>query len=60
MLFSFSHKDMSWDKAEKNSLSQLSLSLSYFSFLSMHEAVGETVLPNSFSKAAQLYIESCS
>jgi len=35
-------------------------SLTHFSLSSMHEAVGEAVLPNSFSKTAQLHLESCS
>jgi hypothetical protein len=35
---------MSWDEAEKSSLSQLSL----ISLLSMHEPIGEAVLPNIF------------
>jgi hypothetical protein len=34
-------------------------SLSHFSLVSMHEAVGETVLRNIFSKTAQLHLESC-
>jgi len=46
---------MSWDEAEKSSLLQLSPT-----FLStMHEIVGEAILPNNFSKTAQLHLESC-
>ena len=48
---------MSWDEAEKVAYPS---SLPHFSLLSMHEAVGEAVLPNSFSKIAQLHLESCS
>jgi len=33
-------------------------SLPHFSFPSMHEAVDETVLPNSFSKTAHLHYKA--
>jgi hypothetical protein len=35
-------------------------SLSLISLSSMHEPVGEAILPNSFFKTAQLHLESCS
>jgi hypothetical protein len=35
-------------------------SFPHFSLSSMHEAIGEAVLPNNFSKTAQLHLESCS
>jgi hypothetical protein len=36
-------------------------SLPHFSLLSMHEAIGEAVLPNIFfSKTVQLHLKSCS
>jgi hypothetical protein len=38
----------------------LILALSLISLSAMHEVVDETVLPNSFSKTAQLHLESCS
>jgi hypothetical protein len=41
---------MSWDEAKKNSLLQLSLSL--ISLSTIHEVVGEAILPNSFFKTA--------
>jgi len=41
---------------EKSSL----LHLSHFSLSIMHEVVGEAILPNTFSKTAQLHLESCS
>jgi len=56
----FSHKDTSSDEAEKNSLLQLSLCFSHFSFSSIHKAVGEAILLNAFSKTAQLHLQSCS
>ena len=28
--------------------------------LTIHEVVGETILPNTFSKTTQLHLESCS
>jgi hypothetical protein len=40
-------------KLKKSSLLQLSLS-------SMQEVVGEAILPNTFSKIAQLHLKSCS
>jgi len=46
---------MSWDETEKVAYTS---SLPYFSLSSMHEAVGEAVLPNSFSKTIQLHLES--
>jgi len=53
LFFSFSHKSMSCGEDEKSSLSQLSPA-----FLSpiKHEAVGEAVLLNSFSKTVQLHL----
>ena len=46
---------MSWDEAEKSSLSLFSFL--FFSFI--HACVaGEAVLPNNFIKTAQLYLES--
>jgi len=56
LFFSSSHKDISWDEAEKSSL--LQLSLSHFSLSTMHEVVCEAILPNTFSKTAQLHKES--
>jgi hypothetical protein len=49
--FFFSRKEM--DEAVL-ALSLISL------FLSMHEAVGGSVLSNNLFKTAQLYLESCS
>jgi hypothetical protein len=46
LFFSYSQKDMSWDEAEKVAYFS---SLPHFSLSSMHEAVGEAVLPNNFS-----------
>jgi len=57
LFFSPSHKNMSWDEAEKKAYTS---SLPYFSLSSMHEVIGEVVLPNSFSKTTQLHLESCS
>jgi len=54
MFFPSSHKDISWNEAEKSSLLQLSISF----FSTMHEVVGEAILPNTFSKIAQLHLES--
>ena len=55
-LFFYSfHKDISWMKLEKSSLLQL---LPHFSLSTMHEVVGEVILPNTFSKTAQLHLES--
>ena len=34
--------------------------LSLISLSSTHEVVGETILPNTFSKTTQLDLESCS
>jgi len=42
-------------KLEKSSLLQL---LSHFSLSTMQEVVGEAILPNTFSKTAQLHLES--
>jgi len=57
-LFFFpSHKNMSWDEAEKSSLSS---SLPHFSLPFMYEVVGEAVLSNNFFKTTQLHLESCS
>jgi len=42
-------------KLEKSSLLQL---LPHFSLSTMHKVVGEAILPNTFSKTAQLYLES--
>jgi len=42
-------------KLEKSSLLQL---LSHFCLSTMHEVVGEAILPNIFSKTAQLHLES--
>jgi hypothetical protein len=44
-LFFSSHKDLSWNEAEKIAYPS---SLPHFSLLSMHEAIGEAVLPNIF------------
>jgi len=57
LFFFFSHKDMSWDEAKKVAYCS---SLPHFSLSSMHEVVGEAILPNTFSKTAQLHLESCS
>jgi hypothetical protein len=35
-------------------------SLPHFSLSSIHEVAGEAILPNTFSKTAQFYLESCS
>jgi len=54
LFFSSSHKDISWMKLEKSSLLQL---LPHFSLSTMHEVVvGEAILPNAFSKTAQLHL----
>jgi len=45
----------SWMKLEKSSLLQL---LPHFSLSTMHEVVGEAILPNTFSETAQLHLES--
>ena len=55
LFFPSSHKDISWMKLEKSSLLQL---LPHFSLSTMHEVVGEAILPNTFPKTAQLYLES--
>jgi hypothetical protein len=57
LFFFSSHKDISWNKAEKIAYYS---SLSHFSLSSMQEVVGEAILPNTFSKVAQLHLESCS
>jgi len=49
LFFHSSHKNISWMKLEKNSLLQL---LPHFSLSTMHEVVGEAILPNTFSKTA--------
>jgi len=56
-LFFFSHKEMSWMKLKKVAYCS---SLPHFSLSSMHELVDEAILPNTFSKTAQLHLESCS
>ena len=48
---------MSWDEAEKVAYCSY---LPHFSLSSMQEVVGEAILPNTFSKVAQLHLESCS
>jgi len=52
LLLSQRHK---LDEARKSSLLQL---LPHFSLSTMHEVVGEVILPNTFSKTAQLHLES--
>jgi len=47
LFFSSFYKDISWDEAEKK---KLIAALSHFSFLTMHEVVGEAILPNTSSK----------
>jgi hypothetical protein len=42
-------------KLEKSRLLQF---LSHFSLSTMHEVVGEAIFPNTFSKTAQLHLES--
>jgi len=54
LFFPSSHKDISWMKLEKSSLLQL---LPHFSLSTMH-VVGEAILSNTFSKTAQLHLES--
>jgi len=54
-VFPSSHKYISWMKLEKSSLLQL---LPHFSLSTMYEVVGEAILPNTFSKTAQLHLES--
>jgi hypothetical protein len=44
---------MSWDEAKKK-VAYCS-SLPHFSLSTIHEVVGEAILPNNFSKTAQLY-----
>jgi hypothetical protein len=48
---------MSWDEAEKIAYCS---SLSLISLSSIHEVVGEAILPNTFSKTTQLRLESWS
>ena len=55
LFFPSSHKDISWMKLKKSSLLQL---LPHFSVSTMHEVVGEAILSNTFSKTAQLHLES--
>jgi len=55
LFFPSSHRDISWMKLEKSSLLQL---LPHFSLSTMHEVVGKAILPNTFSKTAQLHVES--
>jgi len=43
------------EAGKKSSLLQL---LPHFSLSTMHEVVGEAILPNTFSKTAQLHLES--
>jgi len=57
IIFFSSHKDMSWDEAEKSSYYS---SFPHFSLSSMHKVVVEAILPNTFFKTAQLHLESCS
>jgi len=58
LAFFSSHKDMSYDEAEKSSL--LQLSPTFISLSSMQEVVGEAILPNTFPKTTQLHLESYS
>jgi hypothetical protein len=48
--FLCSHKGIKRGEAEKNIA--FHSSLPYFSLSTMHDAIGDTVLPNSFSKTA--------
>ena len=54
-VFSLLSQRYKLDEAGKSSLLQL---LSHFSLSTMHEVVGEAILPNTFSKTAQLHVES--
>jgi len=56
-LFFFSSHKETWDEAEKIAYCS---SLPHFSLSSMHKVVVEGILPNTFSKTAQLHLESCS
>jgi len=56
LFFFSSYKDISWDEAEKKVAYYSSLSL--ISLSTMHEVVCEAILPNTFSKTAQLHLES--
>jgi len=53
LFFSSPHKNISWKKLEKSSLLQL---LSHFSLSTIHEVVGEAILPNTYLKTAQLHL----
>ena len=54
LFFPFSHKDISWMKLEKSSLLQL---LPHFSLSTMHEVVGEAILPNSSASSRKSLIK---